>query len=158
MAETEHRDRTLYAMSSTPAAPTPKPDGDGLLASLRGIGADTLRYLELKLRLASIEGGEAGRQYAQALAKSALGAIFIGAADLIACAALIPLLTDLIKPVWTAVRWEYLALLAALAHAIAGWVFLKSAKSNTVQNIFPETIDQLKQDREWLNRTTETNR
>ncbi|MDG2123366.1 MAG: phage holin family protein [Verrucomicrobiales bacterium] len=145
-------------MSSTPAAPNPKPDGDGLLASLRGIGADTLRYLELKLRLASIEGGEAGRQYAQALAKSALGAIFIGAADLIACAALIPLLTDLIKPVWDAVRWEYLALLAGLAHALAGWLFLKSAKANTVQNVFPETIDQLKQDREWLDQTTENNR
>ena len=144
-------------MPPAPDAPDTAPSGDNLLSSLRVLGADAVRYLELKLRLAAIEGGEAGRQYARAFTLSAIGVVFFGAADLIVCASLISLLTDLIEPVWQGIRWEYLALVAGLIHAVAGWAILKSAKSTASQDVFTDTIDQLDKDREWLNKTTDHN-
>ena len=137
-------------------APDPAP-GQNLLSSLRVIGADAVRYLELKLRLAAIEGAEAGSQYARALTLSAIGVVFVGIADLAVCAALVSLLTDLIRPVWPQVRWEYLALAAGAVHAIGGWAILKSAKSTASKDVFTDTLDQLDKDREWLNKTTTPN-
>lgn len=141
-------------MSPVPDAPNTEASENSLLSSLRVVGADAIRYLELKLRLASLEGAEAGARYAKALALSALGAVLIGAADLFLCAALVSLLTDLVRSAWEGMRWEYAALLVGLGHLVVGAALLKSAKSNASQGVFPETIDQLNKDREWLNKTT----
>jgi uncharacterized membrane protein YqjE len=129
---------------------------DGIGTGGRRVAADVVRFLDLRLQLALLEGREAGARYARATALALAGAALFIVAELALSAAAVGLATSALQRFWPGARWEFVAVAVAALHVAAGLAALHAARRHSGPPPFTESLDQLKKDHQWLTRERTT--
>lgn len=105
-----------------------------------------LNYIEARGQLLQLEAKEAAAQAGRIAASGGIAAFFLMAAWLIALPSGIALAAEK-----AAIRWEYIALIAAGVHALIGLLFLAALRIRSRSlRPFQESLNQLREDRAWL--------
>lgn len=134
-----------------PTQPERPVDSSGLFGHFSALIAAKLGYLRARLKLAGIEGKEAGIHLGIILGLaivSLVGLVFgyfllvIGLAFLVALA------------FGGGNAWIGVLLGAAALHVIGALVLVIIAKTMLGKPLFPLTLDEFKKDQEWLTKTT----
>lgn len=126
----------------------------GLFGHFSALIAAKLGYLRARLKLAGIEGKEAGIHLAiiVGLAVVALVALIFGYFLLVlGLVFLIALAFD------NPHAWIWVLLGAALLHFMVAAMLLLTAKAKLGIPLFPLTLDELRKDQEWLKTTIKPN-
>ncbi len=130
--------------SAPPPPPTPQPSGAN--GSARNLLHAGLNYIEARGQLLQVEAKEAAAQAGRIAASGGIAAFFLSTAWLIALPAGIALAAEK-----AAMRWEYIALIAAGVHALIGLLFLAALRIRSRSlRPFQESLNQLREDRAWL--------
>ena len=142
----------------------PKPNSDddeareakpaGTLGHLSALIAAKLGYLRARLKLAGIEGKEAGIHLGiiLGLAIGALVAVIFGYFLLV-----IGLVFLIAIAFGGGNAWIWVLLAAAVLHFLGALILLRIAKARLGIPFFPITLDELKKDQEWLKTTIKPN-
>lgn len=125
--------------------PSPAPQHAPVVEMARSTGATLLNFLLLRAELASVEAREAGRVLALAAMLGSAAGMLIGWADLLVTAALIWMLAE--KMGWP---WTQVALGAAALHLVLGIGLIIALRSRLSAPFFAESMNQLRRDRECL--------
>jgi uncharacterized membrane protein YqjE len=131
---------------SSESSPSRNPAGhSGLLDNALGLLSAILEFFEIRFALAAQESKSAALQLLilvgcviAALALSVMGYVFLIVSVVVGIAHLL------------GTSWPVVALVVALVHFIIAGVLLLVARSRLTKPMFPDTIDELKRDREWL--------
>jgi uncharacterized membrane protein YqjE len=126
--------------------PSRNPAGhSGLLDNTLGLLSALVEFFEIRFALAAQESKSAALQLLilvgcviAALALSLMGYVFLIVAAVVGIAHLL------------GTSWPVVALVVALVHFIIAGVLLLVARSRITKPMFPDTVDELKRDREWL--------
>ena len=119
----------------------------GIFGHLSALLSAKLAYLRARLELAGIEGREAAVHYGVILALAVGGLIALIFGYLFLIIALVFLTAHLIGG---ENAWIWVMLGAAALHFIGAAVLLLIAKARLRTPMFSATLDELKQDQEWL--------
>ena len=131
---------------SSESPPSRNPAGhSGLLDNALGLLSAILEFFEIRFALAAQESKSAALQLLilvgcviAALALSLMGYVFLIVSAVVGIAHLLR------------TSWPVVALVIALAHFIIAGVLLLVARTRITKPMFPDTVDELKRDREWL--------
>ena len=119
----------------------------GIFGHLSALLAAKLAYLRARLELAGLEGREAAVHYGVILALAIGGLIALIFGYLFFVIALVFLVAHLIGG---EMAWIWVMLGAAALHFLGAAVLLLVAKSRLGVPMFSASLDELKQDQEWL--------
>jgi uncharacterized membrane protein YqjE len=126
----------------------------GVIREVRQFLAACAQYALARMKLAIMEGKEAGAHGARLLAY-ALGAVaLLVFAWLFLCLAAVFLLA---KAFGEPNGWLWASLIMAGLHIVVACVLALRAKAGLAQPMFPITTQELKKDQEWLETTTKHN-
>jgi len=116
-----------------------------LLDNTLGLLSALVEFFEIRFAFAAQESKSAALQLLilvgcviAALALSLMGYVFLIVATVVGIAHLL------------GTSWPVVALVVALVHFIIAGVLLLVARSRITKPMFPDTVDELKRDREWL--------
>ena len=131
---------------SSESSPSRNPAGhSGLLDNALGLLSAIVEFFEIRFALAAQESKSAALQLLvlvgcviAALALSLMGYVFLIVSAVVGIAHLL------------GTSWPVVALVVALVHFIIAGVLLLVARSRITKRMFPDTVDELKRDREWL--------
>jgi len=131
---------------SSESPPSRNPAGhSGLLDNTLGLLSAIAEFFEIRFALAAQESKSAALQLLilvgcviAALALSLMGYVFLIVSAVVGIAHLV------------GTSWPVVALVVALVHFIIAGVLLLVARSRITKPMFPDTVDELKRDREWL--------
>jgi uncharacterized membrane protein YqjE len=131
---------------SSESAPSRNPAGhSGLLDNALGLLSAIVEFFEIRFALAAQESKSAALQLLilvgcviAALALSLMGYVFLIVGAVVGIAHLL------------GTSWPVVALVVALVHFIIAGVLLLVARNRITKPMFPDTVDELKRDREWL--------
>jgi uncharacterized membrane protein YqjE len=131
---------------SSESPPSRNPAGhSGLLDNALGLLSAILEFFEVRFALAAQESKSAALQLLilvgcviAALALCLMGYVFLIVSAVVGIAHLL------------GTSWPVVALVVALLHFIIAGVLLLVARSRISKPMFPDTVDELKRDREWL--------
>jgi uncharacterized membrane protein YqjE len=126
--------------------PSRNPAGhSGLLDNALGLLSAILEFFEIRFALAAQESKSAALQLlilvgcvVAALALCLMGYVFLIVSAVVGIAHLL------------GTSWPVVALVVALVHFIIAAVLLLVARSRIAKPMFPNTVDELRRDREWL--------
>ena len=117
----------------------------GLIDNALGLLSAIVEFFEIRFALAAQESKEAALQLLilvgcviAALALCVMGYVFLIVSAVVGIAHLL------------GTSWPVVALVVALVHFIIAGVLLLVARSRITKPMFPDSIDELKKDREWL--------
>ena len=119
----------------------------GIFGHLTALLAAKLAYLRARLELAGLEGREAAVHYGVILGLAVGGLIALIFGYLFAVIALVFLVAHWIGG---ETAWIWVMLGAAALHFLCAAVLLLVAKSRLGVPMFSASLDELKQDQEWL--------
>jgi len=126
----------------------------GIIREVRSFLAACAQYALARLKLASMEGKEAGGHVLKLLAY-ALGAVFLLVfAWLFLCLTVVFLLA---KAFGEPNGWLWASLVMAGLHIIVAGLLALRAKAGLSKPLFPITTQEFKKDQEWLETTTKPN-
>lgn len=114
------------------------------------IGSTTrnlLTHLQARTQLLALETREAFRELSGRTLFGAIGGLFILIGYLLALTCLTPLLADALHT-----RWQFVGLVFAALHLIAGGIVLWIAKQRYAAVLYECTLSELEKDRQWLAR------
>jgi uncharacterized membrane protein YqjE len=131
---------------SSESPPSRNPAGhSGLLDNALGLLSAIVEFFEIRFALAAQESKSAALQLLilvgcviAALALSLMGYVFLIVSAIVGIAHLL------------GTSWPVVALVIALVHFVIAGVLLLVARSRITKPMFPDTVDELKRDREWL--------
>src|ERR1700747_3373667 len=131
---------------SSESPPSRNPAGhSGLLDNALGLLSAIVEFFEIRFALAAQESKSAALQLLillgcviAASALSLMGYVFLIVGAVVGIAHLL------------GTSWPVVALVVALVHFIIAGVLLLVARSRITKPMFPDTVDELKRDREWL--------
>ncbi len=124
-------------------APMPR----GIIDQLAGLLAMVLAYLSARLELAGIEGREAVTHYLIILVLAIGGLILLIFGYLLSVIGVVFLIAHFIG---TENAWIWVTLGAASLHFIVAGGLLIVARSRIAQPMFSASLEQLRQDQEWI--------
>ena len=117
----------------------------GLIDNALGLLSAIVEFFEIRFALAAQESKAAALQLLilvgcviAALALCVMGYVFLIVSAVVGIAHLL------------GTSWPVVALVVALVHFIIAGVLLLVARSRITKPMFPDSIDELKKDREWL--------
>jgi uncharacterized membrane protein YqjE len=126
----------------------------GMIQEVRQFLAACAGYAMARMKLAIMEGKEAGAHGAKLLA-CALGALaLLVFAWLFFCLAVVFLLA---KAFGGENGWLWASLVMAGLHLVAACIFALRAKAGLARPVFPITTQEFKKDQEWLETKTKHN-
>jgi uncharacterized membrane protein YqjE len=132
-------------MSSESASSRNPAGHSGLLDNALGLLSAIVEFFEIRFALAAQESKSAALQLLilvgcviAALALSLMGYVFLIVGAVVGIAHLL------------GTSWPVVALVVALVHFIIAGVLLLVARNRITKPMFPDTVDELKRDREWL--------
>lgn len=134
--------------------PAPPEPAAGIFVHLSALLAAKLAYLRARLELAGLEGKEAAVHLAVILGLAAGGALALFFGYLFFIIGLVFLIA------WACGGgdvWIWVTLGAAALHFIGAAVLLLIAKARLRTPMFSATLDELKQDQEWLKTNAKLN-
>jgi uncharacterized membrane protein YqjE len=131
---------------SSESPPSRNPAGhSGLLDNALGLLSAIVEFFEIRFALAAQESKSAALQLLilvgcviAALALFLMGYVFLIVGAVVGIAHLL------------GTSWPVVALVVALVHFIIATVLLLVARSRITKPMFPDTVNELKRDREWL--------
>ena len=126
----------------------------GIFGHLTALLAAKLAYVRARLELAGLEGREAAVHYGVVLGLAIGGLIALIFGYLFAVIALVFLVAHFIGG---ETAWIWVMLGAAALHFIGAAVVLLIAKSRLGVPVFSASLDELKQDQEWLKTNAKPN-
>ena len=126
----------------------------GIFGHLTALLAAKLAYVRARLELAGLEGREAAVHYGVILGLAIGGLIALVFGYLFAVIALVFLVAHRIGG---ETAWIWVMLGAAALHFIGAAVVLLIAKSRLGVPVFSASLDELKQDQEWLKTNAKPN-
>jgi len=121
------------------------PQGSGIGASFSSLGAHAIDHLRLRLGLLEVEGKEAGVHYVKLI-------IWLVAALVFALLGYILLLiaTAFLIATYSSISWMWIALAAAGIHLLLVVICVGVVKSKLKKPVLQATMQELKQDAQWL--------
>jgi uncharacterized membrane protein YqjE len=132
-------------MSSESASSRNPAGHSGLLDNALGLLSAIVEFFEIRFALAAQESKSAALQLLilvgcviAASALSLMGYVFLIVGAVVGIAHLL------------GTSWPVVALVVALVHFMIAGVLLLVARSRITKPMFPDTVDELKRDREWL--------
>ena len=132
--------------------PPDQEDGGGMISEARHFVAACGRYISARLKLARLEGKEAGAHTAKLLALIIAIAVSAGFLWLFLCLGLVSLLAEQ----FTRHGWLWSSLIMAGAHLVLILLLAAVLRRKASTQLFPLTTEELKKDQEWLERHTKT--
>ena len=126
----------------------------GIFGHVSALLAAKLAYLRARLELAGLEGREAAAHYGVILGLAVGGLIALVFGYLFAVIALVFLVAHFIGG---ETAWIWVLLGAAALHFIGAAVLLLITKSRLGVPMFSASLDELKQDQEWLKTNAKPN-
>ena len=126
----------------------------GIFGHVSALLAAKLAYLRARLELAGLEGREAVAHYGVILGLAVGGLIALVFGYLLAVIALVFLVAHLIGG---EMAWIWVLLGAAALHFLGAAVLVLVAKSRLGVPMFSASLDELKQDQEWLKTNAKPN-
>jgi uncharacterized membrane protein YqjE len=126
------------------------PPQAGLAAHLVALASALACYLAGRLELLSIEGREAGAQWATLALLLAATALLVAVGYLFVCLALVFLIA------WAlggGHAWAGVCAATGLLHGAAAFLITRRIKSLAAQPVFPVTLEEFRKDTAWLNQT-----
>lgn len=133
--------------------PEPEPDNGttGMVGRTRAFLAACAQYASARLRLASIEGREAGEHSLVLLLLVVAVIVLATFGWLFICLAVVFLFA---KAIGGASAWVWSALVMAGLHFAVVFLLALVLKSKLGKTLFPLTTAELKKDQEWLDQQT----
>src|ERR687891_2559504 len=132
-------------MSNESLRPRNPAGHSGLLGNALGLISAVLEFFESRFVLLAQESKSAAVQLLilvgcviAALALCVMGYVFLIVSAVVGLAHLL------------GTSWAVVALVVALVHLVIAGVLLVVARSRITKPMFPDTVDELKKDREWL--------
>ena len=127
-------------------------DGGGMISEARHFVAACGRYVSARLRLARLEGKEAGAHTAKLLALIIAVAVLSAFMWLFLCLGLVSLMAG----AFAQHGWLWSSLIMAGAHLVLILMLTAVLRRKASTQLFPLTTEELKKDQEWLERQTTT--
>ena len=140
-------DSETPAPAATPSGQRRAPMPRGILDQLAGLLTTVLASLSARLELAGIEGREAATHYALILVLTIGGLILLIFGYLLSVIGVVFLIAHCIG---TENAWIWVTLGAATLHFLVAGALLIAARSRLAQPMFSASLEQLKQDQEWI--------
>ncbi len=121
---------------------------DGVPGKQIGVTTRNLiAHLQARTQLLALETREAYRELCGRSLFGAIGALLILIGYLLTLTCVVPLLAESLK-----VRWQFVGLVLAALHLIAGLVVLWIARRRFSAVLYECTLSELEKDRQWLAR------
>lgn len=139
--------------SSDPGDPSDRPEGIGIGSLSAAALSSLLDHLEARADLFRWEIGEAKSRLVRRMGLLFAGAVMLVGAYVVGVAALVAWLA-----IGLALDWPAAAGIVSLGHLLIGVVFLLLARRRDTRELFPDSIAELRRDRELLRRRTDSTR
>lgn len=111
-----------------------------------------LGHFQARAQLFVLEAYEASRILGTRAAHLAIGGSLLLLGYVLFVVAFIPLIADSLS-----IPWEFVCLVAAGLHVLAGGLLLRFAKEVFSKPMFESTLNELEKDREWLHQKAPSN-